>query len=66
VVVRSPVAELPKNRGRNPEVEVVFGGHIFDRVCRRYGIDHEPTRQYHPWTNGQADRTDRMTEDATT
>jgi hypothetical protein len=25
-------ADLPKNRGRYPEIEAIFGGHIFDRV----------------------------------
>jgi hypothetical protein len=25
--------DLPKNRGRRPEIEAIFGGHIFDRVC---------------------------------
>jgi hypothetical protein len=26
-------ANLPKNRGRYPEIEALFGGHIFDRIC---------------------------------
>ena len=31
-------ADLPKNRGRHPELEAMFGGRIFDRVCRDHGI----------------------------
>jgi transposase InsO family protein len=49
-------ADLPKNRGRYPEVEAIFGGHIFDRVCDQSGIRHRLTKPYHPWTNGQAER----------
>jgi hypothetical protein len=45
--------DLPKNRNRYPEISVIFGGHIFDRVCREHGILHKPTRPYHPLTNGQ-------------
>jgi transposase InsO family protein len=59
-------ADLPKNRGRYPEVEAFFGGHIFDRVCRKHGIEHRLTKPYHPWTNGQAERMNRTIKDATT
>ena len=38
-------ADLPKNRGRHPELEAMFGGHIFDRVCRDHGIRHRLTKQ---------------------
>ena len=31
-------ADLPKNRGRSPAMEAMFGGHIFDRVCKENGI----------------------------
>ena len=58
-------ADLPKNRGRHPELEAMFGGHIFDRVCRDHGIRHRLTKPYHPWTNGQAERMNRTIKDAT-
>src|SRR3712207_9156054 len=37
-------ADLPKNRGRYPEIEAIFGGHIFDRVCDEHGIRSEERR----------------------
>jgi transposase-like protein len=58
-------ADLPKNRGRYPEIEALFGGHIFDRVCQGHGITHKLTQPYHPWTNGQAERMNRTVKDAT-
>jgi transposase InsO family protein len=58
-------ADLPKNRGRYPEIEAIFGGHIFDRVCAQHGIEHRLTKPYHPWTNGQAERMNRTVKDAT-
>ena len=58
-------ADLPKNRGRYPAVEAMFGGHIFDRVCKQHGIQHKLTKPYHPWTNGQAERMNRTVKDAT-
>jgi transposase InsO family protein len=57
-------ADLPKNRGRHAAMEAIFGGHIFDRVCEEHGIEHRPTRPYHPWTNGQAERMNRTVKDA--
>jgi transposase InsO family protein len=39
--------------------------HAFDMACRRFGIEHRLTRPYHPWTNGQAERTIRTLKDAT-
>jgi transposase InsO family protein len=58
-------AELPKNRGRYPEIEALFGGHVFDRVCDEHGITHKLTKPYHPWTNGQAERMNRTVKEAT-
>jgi transposase InsO family protein len=58
-------ADLPRNRGRYPEIEALFGGHIFDRVCEEHGITHKLTKPYHPWTNGQAERMNRTVKDAT-
>jgi transposase InsO family protein len=58
-------ADPPKNRGRYPEIEAIFGGHIFGRVCDGHGITHKPTKPYHPWTNGQAERMNRTVKEAT-
>lgn len=58
-------ADLPRNRGRHPQIEAIFGGHIFDRVCKEHGIEHKLTKPYHPWTNGQAERMNRTVKDAT-
>jgi hypothetical protein len=49
-------AELPKNRGRHPEIEAIFGGHVFGRVCREHGIGHRLTRPYHPWTTDEVEQ----------
>jgi transposase InsO family protein len=58
-------ADLPKDRGRYPEFEAIFGGHVFDRVCDEHGIEHRLTKPYHPWTNGQAERMNRTVKEAT-
>jgi transposase InsO family protein len=58
-------ADLPRNRGRHPEFEALFGGHIFDRVCAALEIEHRLTKPSHPWTNGQAERMIRTVKDAT-
>ena len=62
---RMAFADLPKNRGRYPEIEAIFGGHIFDRICDQNAIRHRLTKPYHPWTNGQAERMNRTVKDAT-
>ena len=56
-------ADLPKNR--NGPTRRYLGAHIFDRVCAENGIVHKLTKPYHPWTNGQAERTGRTVKDAT-
>ena len=58
-------ADLPKNRGGSPAMEAMFGGHIFDRVCKEHGIQHKLTKPYHRWTNGQVERMNRTVKDAT-
>ena len=37
-------ADLPKNRGGSPATEAMFGGHVFDRVCKEHGILHTLTK----------------------
>lgn len=39
--------------------------HIFATRCRENGIEHRFTRRNHPWTNGQAERMNRTTKEAT-
>lgn len=46
-------ADLPKNR--NGPSHRVLAPRIFDRVCIVNGIEHRPTKPYHPWTNSQAE-----------
>ena len=58
-------ADLPKNRGRYPEIAAIFGGHIFDRVCEGHGITRKLAKPCHPWTNGQAERMNRTVKEAT-
>ena len=42
-----------------------FRGHLFDRACWKYSIEHRLTKPNHPWTNGQAKRMNRTIKDAT-
>ena len=39
--------------------------HAFGYACEKHGIEHRLTRPYHPWTNGQVERTGRTLKDAT-
>ena len=57
-------ADLPKNRGRYPLMDAMFGGHIFDRGLQEHGVIHKLTKPCHPWTNGQAERKNRTPEAA--
>ncbi len=55
-------ADLPRNR-KGPTAR--WRGHPFDRVCLRCGIEHRLTKPNHPWTNGQVERMNRTTNEAT-
>ena len=55
--------DLPKNR--NLPTRRYLDPHIFDRVCNENGIEHELTKPYHLWTNGQAERMNRTVKEAT-
>jgi hypothetical protein len=37
----------------------------FDRVCGEHGTERRPTRPYHPWTSGQAERMSLTVTEAT-
>ncbi len=58
-------ADLPNNRDRYPEMKALFGGQLFDRVCREHGIKHRLTKPCQPRTNGPAERMNRSIKDAT-
>ncbi len=40
-------------------------GHLFERACWRYGIEHRLTQPNHPWTNAKAERLNRSVRDVT-
>jgi len=54
--------DLPKNRS-GPTARL--RSHPFDRICQRHGIEHRLTKPNHPWTNGQVERMNRTSKDAT-
>lgn len=39
--------------------------HMFDRICKKHGIEHRLTKPNHPWTNGQVERMNRTLKEAT-
>jgi transposase InsO family protein len=39
--------------------------HMFAMRCQEHGIEHRFTKITHPWTNGQVERMNRTTKDAT-
>ena len=39
--------------------------HRFDQICNKNGIEHRLTKPKHPWTNGQVERMNRTTKEAT-
>ena len=39
--------------------------HIFSQLCREHDIDQRLTKANHPWTNGQVERLNRTTKQAT-
>ena len=55
-------ADMPQNRS-GPTAR--YRLHLFDRMCRRHGIEHRLTKPNHPWTNGQVERMNRTLKDAT-
>ena len=42
-----------------------YSMHLFDRVCREYGIEHRLIKPNHPLTNGQVERMNRTLKEAT-
>ena len=56
-------ADLPKNR--NKPIHAFLGMHIFGWVCNENDIAHKLTTPHHPWTNGQAERMNHTSKEAT-
>jgi transposase-like protein len=58
-----PFADQPRYR-KGPTARI--RGDAFDRVCQEHDIEHRLTKPYHhPWTDGQAERMNRTTKEAT-
>ncbi len=55
-------ADLARNRSG---ATARLRGHLFERACRRHGIEHRLTKPNHPWTNAQTERLNRTVEEAT-
>ena len=53
-------AEQPRNRNTAYSRQMRF-----DMICEANGIEHRLTKPNHPWTNGQVERMNRTTKDAT-
>ncbi len=45
--------------------QLLPGGHSFDRICREWGVEHRLTKPAYPWTNGQGERLNRTSNEAT-
>jgi hypothetical protein len=60
-------ADLPKNRA--DPTRRWLGPRIFDHGCAEPGVEHRPTKAYHPWANHQAEPpmpvTDQLSEGLT-
>ncbi len=55
-------ADLARNRSG---ATARLRGHLFERACRRHGIEHRLTQPNHPWTNAQTERLNRTVKEAT-
>ncbi|GEM_PF-1682972 len=45
--------------------ELKFRVHSFEWACAQNDIEHQTTKPYHPWTNGQVERMNRTIKEAT-
>ncbi|SPJ32788.1 hypothetical protein KSP9073_00789 [Kushneria phyllosphaerae] len=54
-------AQFAKRRGTES-----YKPHRFDVVYREHDIEHRLTRPFHPWTNGQVERMNRILKDTMT
>lgn len=65
VLTDNGMAFADRRKSRDHPSRRFLGPHIFDRASIVNGIEHRPTKRYHPWTNGQAERMTRTIKDAT-